>query len=172
MTPFPTLPWEILSNLLHSLTPIFLSTVPDCMASISFFRLAELSASCWLSSSSSPMVLLLTGLYAVESLTPRWRANISRVVLLSLFPDLPGWEMIGEGVGRLSLIKPRRKCTSDCVLDMVGPLELMREERRFDPYNCHDLCRKRYLSVQMKRYRGEGLDGEEMVLNLNGFRYG
>ena len=24
----------------------------------------------------------------------------------------------------------------------------------------------------MKRYRGEGLDGEEMVLDLNGFRYG
>ena len=48
----------------------------------------------------------------------------------------------------------------------------MREEGRFDPYNCHDRCRKRYLNVRMKRYRGEGLDGEEMVLDLNRFRYG
>jgi len=37
--------------------------------------------------------------------------------LLSLSPDPPGWEMIGEGGGRLPPIEPRRKCTLDCVLD-------------------------------------------------------
>jgi len=36
-------------------------------------------------------------------------------ILLSLSP---GWEMIGEGGGRLPPIEPRRKCTLDCVLDM------------------------------------------------------
>ena len=53
MTPFSTLPWGMRFNLLHSLTPTFLSSLPASRPSIFFRRSARSSASACSSSSNS-----------------------------------------------------------------------------------------------------------------------
>ena len=63
-----------LESSLHSLMPVFLSSVPGLIASISSFRLAIF---CFMLVMNSLIAPLLSGLYAVERLGPLWRTDSS-----------------------------------------------------------------------------------------------
>lgn len=99
------------------------------------------------------------------------------LILLSLSPIPPDWEIIGEGGGRLWPIEPRRKCILGCALDTDDNWPAKADEGGAcadipPPTVVADVVGGGIWAFERRDTEGEELDGEDMVFDLNGLRLG